>query len=251
MVRQDSATGDPVMPVFHVTAPDGRTIEVTSPEGATEQQAIEYAQQHLETVAPVAEKTGPPGIGTQLLDVGKDIAGTVARGAGTAVGVAKNVGHMLAGEPHENPSETGAAWHVPFEHPEDTEPTIHRALDVATGMIPGMSVQRDVGELARQGVNALPENERQLVTDVAHPIGDIAQGVGTVLGAKDAIGRGIVSIPAARRAGSYLSDIAPGGANRAATRLIRQYAGGQEAANAAAGNIQAHVAAQRALDQAG
>lgn len=34
------------MPRFEVTSPDGRTIEVTAPEGATEQQAIAYAQQN-------------------------------------------------------------------------------------------------------------------------------------------------------------------------------------------------------------
>lgn len=34
------------MPRFAVTSPDGRTIEVTAPEGATEAQAIAYAQQN-------------------------------------------------------------------------------------------------------------------------------------------------------------------------------------------------------------
>ncbi len=32
------------MPRFDITSPDGRTIEVTAPEGATEEQAIQYAQ---------------------------------------------------------------------------------------------------------------------------------------------------------------------------------------------------------------
>ena len=39
------------MPVFRVTSPDGRTVEVTAPEGATEQQAIQYAQDNWETLS--------------------------------------------------------------------------------------------------------------------------------------------------------------------------------------------------------
>lgn len=35
------------MPVFMVTAPDGRKLRVTAPEGATEQDAIEYAKRQL------------------------------------------------------------------------------------------------------------------------------------------------------------------------------------------------------------
>lgn len=35
------------MPTFHVTAPDGHTYEINAPEGATEQDAIAYAQANL------------------------------------------------------------------------------------------------------------------------------------------------------------------------------------------------------------
>ena len=35
------------MPVFHVTGPDGHTYEINAPEGATEQDAIAYAQASL------------------------------------------------------------------------------------------------------------------------------------------------------------------------------------------------------------
>lgn len=42
------------MPVFKVTAPDGAVIEVNAPEGATEQQAIAYAQQQYNPAAKQA-----------------------------------------------------------------------------------------------------------------------------------------------------------------------------------------------------
>ena len=35
------------MPTFLVTAPDGRKLRVTAPEGATQQEAIAYAQQQF------------------------------------------------------------------------------------------------------------------------------------------------------------------------------------------------------------
>jgi hypothetical protein len=35
------------MPTFHVTGPDGHTYEINASEGATEQDAIAYAQSNL------------------------------------------------------------------------------------------------------------------------------------------------------------------------------------------------------------
>lgn len=49
------------MPVFHVTAPDGHAYEINAPEGATEQDAIAYAQQNL---APAQSKSQYNGLGT-------------------------------------------------------------------------------------------------------------------------------------------------------------------------------------------
>lgn len=40
------------MPVFHVTGPDGHTYEINAPEGATEQDAIAYAQANVAKQAP-------------------------------------------------------------------------------------------------------------------------------------------------------------------------------------------------------
>lgn len=40
------------MPIFNVTAPDGTVIEVNAPEGATQAQAIAYAQSQYKAPTP-------------------------------------------------------------------------------------------------------------------------------------------------------------------------------------------------------
>lgn len=95
------------MPKFHVTSPDGRTIEVEAPEGATEDQAIKYAQDNWTSlskqVAPeapelgtIAESGATPGTKeqapaatekpwTQKLEEGIQGAGEVAASLATAI----------------------------------------------------------------------------------------------------------------------------------------------------------------------
>lgn len=41
------------MPMYHVTSPDGSTYEVNAPEGASEQDAMDYVQKNQQTLAPV------------------------------------------------------------------------------------------------------------------------------------------------------------------------------------------------------
>lgn len=48
-----------VMATYEVTAPDGRVFEVDAPEGATQQQIIEYAQQNFANAAPQKPKSDP------------------------------------------------------------------------------------------------------------------------------------------------------------------------------------------------
>lgn len=73
------------MPVFRVTSPDGKTYEVTAPEGATEQEAISYAMtQHAPTEAKpnVAERQNATGLADQFARQfvpGYEYAGAAAR----------------------------------------------------------------------------------------------------------------------------------------------------------------------------
>ena len=46
------------MPIFKVTAPDGRVIKVTAPEGATKEQAIAYAKANLNRLTAPPESDG-------------------------------------------------------------------------------------------------------------------------------------------------------------------------------------------------
>lgn len=72
------------MPVFEVKSPDGRIVEVTAPEGATEQQAIQYAQDNwaaLSAQSPKAETS----LVTQITDPFKRALGAANEVAGAVV----------------------------------------------------------------------------------------------------------------------------------------------------------------------
>lgn len=81
------------MPIFNVTAPDGTVIEVNAPEGATEAQAIAYAQsQYKAPATPTGAPAEVPAIETYRQagakisaatpQVVKDVGSAVASGAG-------------------------------------------------------------------------------------------------------------------------------------------------------------------------
>lgn len=69
------------MPVYEVKSPDGRTFEVTAPEGATQDQVLAYAQKNwkgperVEPTAPTKPKT--------LMESGRDLLAGGVRGAGS------------------------------------------------------------------------------------------------------------------------------------------------------------------------
>lgn len=70
------------MPIFEVTAPDGRIVEVTAPEGATEQQAIQYAQDNWNELSsqPLKQQKPQPTseeqVGLSSLSGLKNLAGS-------------------------------------------------------------------------------------------------------------------------------------------------------------------------------
>ena len=47
------------MPEFKITSPDGRTFNVTAPEGATREQAMEYAQKNMPAPSGPQAPLGP------------------------------------------------------------------------------------------------------------------------------------------------------------------------------------------------
>lgn len=142
-------------------------------------------------VPPPPEKVDTPqptGIGTKLGHFAQDMGGTVARGVGTAVGIAKNVGHMVNGEPTEDPTETGDqyAHAAPFQHDPDIEPD--------TAYNRAMKGSKTLGEdvLSDKHVQAaMDTNGGRLVSDIVHPVADLVNAYTVAKGAKD-IGGGIV-----------------------------------------------------------
>ena len=65
------------MPQFEVTSPDGRTFQVTAPEGATQEEVLSYAQQH---VAELDKPVKAPSWGTVV----KSLPSQMLAGAGAA-----------------------------------------------------------------------------------------------------------------------------------------------------------------------
>ena len=84
------------MPKFNVTSPDGRTVEVTAPDGATEQQAIEYAQSHWDALSKGAQVSHEPSlwesaknaIGAVTEPVAKIATGIIAKPLADVAGLA-------------------------------------------------------------------------------------------------------------------------------------------------------------------
>ena len=55
------------MATFQVTAPDGRVFEITAPEGATEQQVVEYAQQQFSTAPTQPQEPQQRSLGQEAI----------------------------------------------------------------------------------------------------------------------------------------------------------------------------------------
>lgn len=59
------------MPVFEITAPSGRKFEITAPDGATKEQALEYAKQNMP--APPKATLGPEGMAKSIKEAADEM----------------------------------------------------------------------------------------------------------------------------------------------------------------------------------
>ena len=142
---------------------------------------------HTRTAAPAAEDAPAapetPGIGRQFVNEGLDIAGTVARGAGTATGAVQNIGHMMHGEPTEDPRETGAAWAAPFAN--SGHPDIDEAIRATKPLQP-------IPDIVSKGIHAAVQSKPvqsalntpagQTLSEAGGAAGDVLSAAGTLYG---------------------------------------------------------------------
>lgn len=238
------------MPVFHVTSPDGRTIEVTAPDGATEQQAIEYAQAHLASMTAAAPKPPEESLLHKAASAYSNaVAGPVEGAAHIASGAVAAPVAGIAGLGAAGLHALGA----------NVDPA-----DVVTGVQNAMTYQpRTAGGQATTGAidtvgSAIPKVADKAGQATAEATGSPLLGTLVNTGLQGAGMWATGKIPAVAasapvmRATHYVSDLLPGGAARASDRLINMYAndtpGGRGVAQQ---NVQAHVDAEKSLAQAG
>jgi len=133
---------------YIVTSPDGRKFRIKAPEGATREQALEYAKSHMPAAAPVAPsapaaEAAPPAapaaekpselslFGSSLVGGGKaalGMAGDVLKGANPAMFIPHALEQVagiedFARHPGESISKAvGSVWDaIPKKRPETTE----------------------------------------------------------------------------------------------------------------------------------
>lgn len=155
---------------------------VAAPAGSVAKDAAGKYHFNSDSLGPstTSKEAAPeePGV---LKQIGQAASGTIAapiaRGAGTLVGVAKNVGHMVSGTPYEDPRETGKAWAAPFESEQRPEQPGSEA-DLKQSRLRQLPSAADI-----PGVRSAMESPAgQFVGDVVKPAADIVGGVGTAMG---------------------------------------------------------------------
>lgn len=189
------------MAAFTFNSPDGKQYTVNGPDDATHDQAFAKLQEGLKS-GTIEADTPPPKTGTTtppareepgaLAQIGHAasglIAAPIAKGVGTAVGVAKNVGHAFSGAPYEDPRDTGRQFAAPFEFNNDKEPE----PDVKEQIRRGLPKVGDIPAVKK----AVESPAGQFVGDVAGPVADIAGGIGAAGGVGKAIGAGAGALDA-------------------------------------------------------
>lgn len=110
------------MPVYQITAPDGRKLRITAPEGATQEQVLAYARQQyakpdfgnvqsradtVEQQRPSDPTEGMSGFGKFMAGVGKSVYDT-GRGVGQLLGVVDEADVRAARERDAALMNTGA-----------------------------------------------------------------------------------------------------------------------------------------------
>lgn len=162
----------------------------------------------------------------QLAHMGMDIVGGVAHGLGTAGDVARNDKRVFTDRPtvaYGSPESYGAQLSAPFQHEPDNVPNND----------PKEAIRQSLPKLDTAPISHAMNTDagRFWGEDLAAPAMDIAQafaGLAGVPGAVRAVGR----LPLIRPATQFISDVAPGGGQRAATRIIQEAAGDHQAAAA-------------------
>jgi hypothetical protein len=129
---------------------------------------------------PIYHEPRTPAL-TRIKHMGMDIAGSVAKGAGTLFDVGGNVYRTIEGEPnveYGGPESVGAALERPFQHEPDTAlPPSNTPLNIVNRLV-GAGVKKGGELLERSGPLG-----QTVAQDVIRPASDIFQAGATVAGA--------------------------------------------------------------------
>lgn len=243
------------MPTFRISAPDGKTYEVTGPEGSTAEDALARVRSMV-----VATPTPEKGFGEQLTDAIKDVprqVGLTARygmeGLGNAVGVLSDpIGatiNMATGSNLKPAGKLAAdiADQIGLPKPQNARERI--VGDVATTMATGGGMMGGANRLAQAAAGPVAQNALATLGQNA--------GMQTLSNAAAGGAGGYVRETGGDGAAQFAASLAAGvGAPMAANKLMQV---GQSATNAVrrattpapAQNQQIDVQITQALQQGG
>lgn len=198
------------MPSFTFTSPDGKNYTVDGPDGATKEQAFAQLQGSLKGGSAKADSPPPAPEATPFLtQVGHtvmDAGGTIARGVGSAMDMARNVAAKLPGSKatpveYGSPDSESAQLSAPFAHAPDYEPP-----------------STDPKEAIRQGLPKLGDQPAVKEFVANHPVLQPLSDVGNAVMTAGAVGQ-VPSALSSLRAGadSLVNRVAQPSATQAET----------------------------------